>query len=150
MPDAAAPPSRPNAAPTLDDVAGLTPDSDYAAFTAPQVDARVRNEALKRLFFSDPRFNTPDGLDVCALADGESEHSPQARQRQILRARALGLLDDELADQDQPVADRPAAAEGLRDTSSAHEDTDLRLQPHDAAGREGPGPGAGPGAGSGG
>jgi len=146
MPDAAAPPSRPNAAPTLDDVAGLTPDSDYAAFIAPQVEAQVRNAALKKLF-SDPHFNTPDGLDVCVVADGESEHSPQARQRQILRARALGLLDDELADQDQPVADRPAAAAVLRDTPSAHEDTDLRLQPHDAAGRQGPGPGAAPGTG---
>jgi hypothetical protein len=133
--------------PTLDDVARLTPESDFSAFTAPQVDARVRNEALKKLFFGDPHFNTGDGLDVRAEADCESERSPQARQRQILRARALGLLDDELAEQDRPVPDRAQAAPALGDTAAPHEDTDLRLQPDDAAGRQGPGPGAAPGAG---
>jgi hypothetical protein len=135
--------------PTLDDVARLTPESDFAAFTAPQVDARVRNEALKKLFFGDPHFNTGDGLDVRAEADCESERSPQARQRQILRARALGLLDDELAEQDRPVPDRPQAAPALGDTAAPHEDTDLRLQPDDAAGRQGPGPGAAPAPGRG-
>lgn len=136
MADAADPPSRP--APTLDDVARLTPESDFSAFTAPQVDARVRNEALKKLFFGDPHFNSSDGLDVRAEADCESERSPQARQRQILRARALGLLDDELVEQDAPL---------LRDTAAAHEDTDLRLQPDDAAGRQGAEPGSEAGAG---
>ncbi len=112
MPDAANPPSRPKPAPTLDDVAQLTPESDYAAFTAPQVDARVRNEALKKLFFTDPHFNTGDGLDVHAEADCESERSPQARQRQIQRARAFGLLDDELVEQDRPVPEPPQGAPG--------------------------------------
>lgn len=151
MADSAPPPTPTpaSAGPTLDDVARLTPDSDYAAFTSPQVDARVRNAALQKLFFSDPHFNTPDGLDVCAVADGESERSPQARQRQIQRARALGLLDDELADQDQPVPDRPVAAALVGDTAAPHEDTDLRLQPDDAAGRQGPGPGTAPGPGRG-
>ena len=151
MADPAQPPvppqTAPSAPPTLEDVAALTPDSDYAAFTAPQVDAQVRNAALKKLFFSDPHFNTPDGLDVCADADSLSEALPQARQQQIQRARALGLLDDELADQDQPVADRRVVAPALRDTPSAHEDTDLRLQPDDAAGCQGPGPGVAPGTG---
>jgi Protein of unknown function (DUF3306) len=149
MPDATHPPSAPKPAPTLDDVARLTPESDYAAFTAPQVDARVRNEALKKLFFGDPHFNTGDGLDVCAEADGESERSPQVRQRQIQRARALGLLDDELVEQERPVPERPQGDPVVGDTAPPHEDTDLRLQPHDAAGRQGPGPGAAPGAGRG-
>jgi len=146
MPDAADLPSPPPG-PTLDDVARLTPESDYAAFTSPQVDARVRNEALKKLFFGDPHFNTGDGLDVRAEADCESERSPQARQRQILRARALGLLDDELVEQDPPEPDRPAGGPVLGDTAPAHEDTDLRLQPDDAAGRPGPGASAAPGTG---
>lgn len=141
MADAADPPTGPKPAPTLDDVARLTPESDYAAFTAPHVDARVRNEALKKLFFTDPHFNTGDGLDVRAEADCETERSPQARQRQIQRARALGLLDDELAEQDRPVPDRQAGAPLVGDTAAPHEDTDLRLQPDDAAGRQGPGPG---------
>jgi Protein of unknown function (DUF3306) len=147
MPDGASPPARGKPAPTLDDVARLTPESDYAAFTAPQVDARVRNAALKKLFFGNPHFNTGDGLDVCTEADGATEHSPQARRQQILRARSLGLLDDELAEQDPPEPDLPARASVLGDTSPPHEDTDLRLQSHDAAGRPGPGPGAAPGTG---
>ena len=149
MPDAANPPSRPKPAPTLDDVAKLTPESDYAAYTAPHVDARVRNEALKKLFFTDPHFNTGDGLDVRAEADCESERSPQARQRQIQRARAFGLLDDELVEQDRPVPEPPQGAPVVGDTAAPHEDVDLRLQPDDAAGRKGPGPGAAPGAGRG-
>jgi Protein of unknown function (DUF3306) len=144
-------PRQPKPAPTLDDVARLTPESDYTAFTAPQVDARVRNAALKKLFFGDPHFSSGDGLDVRAEDDGATEHSPQARQQQILRARALGLLDDELAEQDPPEPERPAtataAAPVLGDTSPPHEDTDLRLQPDDAAGRTGPGPGIAPGTG---
>jgi hypothetical protein len=147
MPEAADSPSPPPPGLTLDDVARLTPESDYAAFTSPQVDARVRNEALKKLFFGDPHFNTGDGLDVRAEADCESERSPQARQRQILRARALGLLDDELVEQDPPEPDRPAGGPVLGDTAPAHEDTDLRLQPDDAAGRPGPGTGAASGTG---
>jgi len=149
MTDDAGQPSQPKPAPTLDDVARLTPESDYAAFTAPQVDARVRNEALKKLFFGDPHFNTSDGLDVRAEADCESERSAQARQQQIVRARALGLLDDELVEQDPPEPDPPTGALVLGDTSPPHEDPDLRLQPDDAAGRPGPGPGAAPGSGRG-
>ena len=107
-----APPSQAATAPTLDDVAALTPESDFSAFTAPAVDARVRNAALRKLFHSDPHFGASDGLDVDADEAAASEHSPLERQRQILRARALGLLDDELVDQGEPVAKPPAPAPG--------------------------------------
>ena len=89
-------------APTLDDVAALTPESDYSVFTAPEVDAQVRNEALRKLFLSDPHFGSSDGLDVAIDEVCEIAHSPQARQRKIEQARALGLLDDELTDQVPP------------------------------------------------
>ena len=49
--------------PTMDDVAGLTSDSDFSAFVARGVDAAVRRTALKKLF-ADPHFNAMDGLDV--------------------------------------------------------------------------------------
>ncbi len=88
--------------PTLDDVARLTPESDYAAFVAPAVDARVRNEALRKLFLSDPHFARSDGLDVAIDEVCEIAQSPQARQHKIEQARALGLLDDELIEQDPP------------------------------------------------
>jgi hypothetical protein len=100
----AEPDAPPPASPTLDDVARLTPESDYAAFTAPGVDARVRNEALRRLFHTDPHFRQSDGLDVPVDEVCEIAQSPLARQRLIQQARALGLLDDELVEQRPPDA----------------------------------------------
>lgn len=107
--DAAAKPPAAAPGPTLEDVARLTPDSDYSAFTAPGVDARVRNEALRRLFHSDPHFQQSDGLEVAIDEVLELAQSPLARQRKIRQARAMGLLDDELLDQD-PLETAPPAA----------------------------------------
>ncbi len=83
-----------------------------AALTPLTVDADVRNAALRQLFHTDPHFRASDGLDVNADEAAASEHSPLERQRQILRARAFGLLDDELVDQGEPAADPPAPAPG--------------------------------------
>lgn len=101
----AEPDSTPGAAPpapTLDDVARLTPESDYSAYAAPGVDAAVRNEALRKLFHSDPHFGRSDGLDVAVDEVCEIAQSPLARQSKILQARRLGLLDDELTEQERP------------------------------------------------
>lgn len=95
----------PGEPPTLADVEGLSPQSDYAAFIAPEVDAKVRNAALKKLFLTDPHFKTSDGLDVSVDEAFELASSPQARQRKIEQARAMGLLDDELLEQDLPTPD---------------------------------------------
>ena len=54
-------PERP--APTLEDAARLTHDSDYSAFVSQAVDKDVRRLALKKLF-SDPHFNVLDRLDM--------------------------------------------------------------------------------------
>jgi len=96
------PPEALPTSPTLDDVARLTPDSDYSAYTAPDVDATVRNEALRKLFHSDPHFGQTDGLDVAVDEVCEIAQSPQARRNKIMQARALGLLDDDLTEQDPP------------------------------------------------
>jgi hypothetical protein len=48
---------------TMEDVAALTPDSDFSAFVARGVDENVKRSALKKLF-SDPHFNVMDGLDI--------------------------------------------------------------------------------------
>ena len=105
--DAAAASPRAVPAPTLDDVAHLTPESDYTAFTAPGVDERVRNEALRKLFHSDPHFQQSDGLDVAIDEVVELAQSPLARQRKIRQARAMGLLDDDLLDQQDPDTEPP-------------------------------------------
>ena len=112
--------------PTLADVAELSHDSDYSRFVAPSVDVQVKNAAMKKLF-TDPHFNVMDGLDVYIDDYNKFEPIPKSMLRQMVQARSLGLLDDELEEQDQPPPDNPVA----------HEDSDLQLQPHDAAGRPG-------------
>ena len=50
-------------APTMDDVALLTRESDYSRFVANGVDPGVSNAAMKKLF-TDPHFNVMDRLDI--------------------------------------------------------------------------------------
>ncbi|MCE3261299.1 MAG: hypothetical protein K0R43_378 [Pseudoduganella sp.] len=50
-------------APTLEQVANLTTESDFTPFVARGVDEAVRRAAMKKLF-ADPHFNVMDGLDT--------------------------------------------------------------------------------------
>lgn len=120
--------------PTLDDVARLTKESDFSRFVTKDVDPGVKNAALKKLFASDPHFNTMDGLDVYIDDYNKFEPLPRTMLRQLVNARSLGLLDDELEEQPRP------------DNPPPHEDADLQLQPDDAAGRPCAGPGLAEGA----
>jgi len=88
--------------PTLDEVKALTPASDFTRFVAPGVDAEVKNAAMKKLF-ADPHFNVMDGLDTYIDDYGRADPIPKAMLRQMVQARMLGLLDDELEEQPQPV-----------------------------------------------
>ncbi|MBQ5950498.1 DUF3306 domain-containing protein [Massilia sp. ST3] len=49
--------------PTMEDIAGLSFDSDYSGFVAQGVDKAVQRLALKKLF-ADPHFKVMDGLDI--------------------------------------------------------------------------------------
>ena len=109
--------------PTLDDVAQLTKESDFSRFVAPGVDPGVKNAAMKKLFASDPHFNVMDGLDTYIDDYNKFEPIPKSMLRQLVSARALGLIDDELEEQPKP------------DNAATHEDADLQLQPDDAAGQ---------------
>ena len=132
--------------PTLEDVANLTRDSDYAPFVARQVDPQVRNAAMKKLF-SDPHFNVMDGLDTYIDDYGKPDPLPLSMLRQMTSALALGLFADEEKVPEKATPDgapSDALAQSLPDEPQApHEDTDLRLQPDDAAGRRGADPRAG-------
>lgn len=72
---------------------------------------RARNAALRAMFHADPHFRRSDGLDVGVDEVHQIEGSPTGRQRKILQARALGLLDDELLDQ-EPPPDPPSQPRG--------------------------------------
>jgi hypothetical protein len=111
-------------APTLDDVAELTAESDFTRFAARDVDPGVRNAAMKKLF-ADPHFNVMDGLDTYIGDYNTFEPVPRQLLRQLANARVLGLLDDEL--EEQPRPDNP-----LPDENAA-----VQLQPDDAARPEG-------------
>ncbi len=109
--------------PTLEDVAQLTKESDFSRFIAPDVDPGVKNAAMKKLFATDPHFNVMDGLDTYIDDYNKFEPIPKSMLRQMVSARALGLLDDELEEQPKP------------DNADIHEDAAVQLQPDDAAGQ---------------
>jgi hypothetical protein len=131
------PPAAAEPAPTMDDVAVLTPASDFTRFVARGVDPGVKNAALKKLF-TDPHFNLMDGLDTYIEDFGQADPLPASMLQQMAQARFLGLLTE------QPEA-ATAASSTLPASSAAapDEDPDLRLQPDDAAGRPGAEPGPG-------
>ncbi|MEY2875605.1 MAG: hypothetical protein RLZZ373_2976 [Pseudomonadota bacterium] len=111
------PPAQP--APTLADVAQLTPASDFTRFVARGVDPSVKNAALKTLF-TDPHFNVMDGLDTYIEDYGLPDPIPLAMLRQMTQSKVLGLFADE---EDKETEEKPA-----------DENTAVRLQPDDAAG----------------
>ena len=78
------------AAPTMDDVASLTRDSDYAPFMARGVDQMVQRGAMKKLF-SDPHFNLMDGLDIYIGDYNTADPIPAAML--ALLDHAKGVLD---------------------------------------------------------
>jgi len=87
---------------TLDDVAKLTPESDFSSFVARGVPANVRNAAVKKLF-ADPHFNVMDGLDI--YIDDYSKPSPLSatEMAKMVGAQFLKLVDDP-NDKREPVA----------------------------------------------
>jgi len=111
---AAAAAAQPSAAPrepspTLDDVARLTPDSDYSAFVGQGVDKSVQRLALKKLF-ADPHFNVMDRLDM--YMDDYNIPSP-------VSAEMLASLDHARSALRRFVEDDPAAAASASASASA-------------------------------
>jgi hypothetical protein len=80
--------------PDLPAVESLTPDSDFSPFMKPEVDARLRNQALKALF-RDPAFNVMDRLDIYIDDYSKPDPIPDEMLRQLNQAKGLFLFDDE-------------------------------------------------------
>jgi hypothetical protein len=148
LPEAAAEPglpSREHAPPlTLDDVQGLTAQSDFTPFVARGVAPEVRNAAMKKLF-ADPHYNVMDGMDTYIDDYSLADPLPEAMLRQMASASFLKLFEvqESMAQSTQtpPGGHPPISANTPVLTRPDHDHTDLRLQPNDAAGREGPGSG---------
>jgi Protein of unknown function (DUF3306) len=128
------PPSQPaEPLPTLEDVATLTPGSDFTRFIAPNVDPAVKNAAMKKLF-ADPHFNVMDGLDTYIDDYGKPDPIPLSMLKRMAQSHVLGLFAEQ---DDQP-------------TPPHDQDSPVRLQSHDAPGPADaptPGPSAVPDAG---
>ena len=104
-------------APTLDDVARLTPESDYAAFVAGGVDPAVRRLALKKLF-ADPNFAVMDGLDI--YISDYTKASPLTDAMLASLKHAPNVLDRLFGKNDEP--DRPAGQDTPPDSTLAAPD----------------------------
>jgi hypothetical protein len=121
--EAEAPKSPP---PTMDDVAALTRDADYSRFVAPDVDAGVKQAALRKLF-SEPHFNVMDGLDTYIDDYNKADPLPASMVRKMAQSAFLGLFreDDENADlqlQPDDAHRRPGADEGAAGEPERHDD----------------------------
>ena len=151
-------PAETPAPPTLPPVESLTPESDFAGFMHPKVKEELRRLALKKLF-SDPHFNTMDGLDTYIGDYNTPDPLPESMLRQMASAKFLGLFDDEEekdaaqrqspagnaspdAAAPQSVAQSGSRMEQALPPADHHADPDLRLQQDDAPGPEGPGAGS--------
>ncbi len=93
-PPADAPPAEASAPLTLEDVEGLTKDSDFKPFMNQGVTPGVRNAAMKKLF-ADPHFNVMDRMDIYIDDYSQSDPIPAAMLRQMASAKFLKLFDDE-------------------------------------------------------
>ena len=89
-------PPEPAAAPlpTLQDAQSLSIDSDFKPFASRAVAPEVRNAAMKKLF-TDPHFNVMDGLDIYIDDYTQPSPLPLSVLRQMVSAKALGLVEDE-------------------------------------------------------
>jgi hypothetical protein len=87
-----------------------------------------------------------DGLDTYIDDYGKPDPIPLAMLRQMNQSSMLGLFEDE--EEDEAKEDQalpvPASIPANEPLSSSNDDTDLRLQQDDAAGRPGPDQGARP------
>ncbi len=144
---------------SLDDVKGLTAESDYAPFVSRSVSPEVRNAAMKKLF-TDPHYNVMDRLDIYIDDYSLPDPLPESMLRKMVSAKFLKLFDDDEKDAKATglgeVAHHPdgdsvaqSTPSPAPDTASAvppvsenlplelgldHDYTDLRLQPNHAAG----------------
>lgn len=91
--------------PPVESLKGLA--SEYREFLRPEVDEKLRQAALKKLFH-DPHFNVMDGLDTYIDDYSKPDPIPDAMMKTL--AHAKGLLFDDNKDETRPPAEKPAAA----------------------------------------
>ena len=76
---------------TLEDVAKLKPDSDYAQFMQAEVGEDVHQAAMKKLF-TDPHYNIMDGLDIYIDDYSQEDPLPAGMLEKMVQSTMLGLF----------------------------------------------------------
>jgi hypothetical protein len=108
-PSASSPAIAQNAAPpelpSVDTLKGLA--SEYKEFLRPEVDEKLRQAALKKLFH-DPHFNVMDGLDTYIDDYSKPDPIPEAMLRTLSHAK--GLLFDEKKEEAQSAPQEPTTS----------------------------------------
>ena len=93
----------------LPPVEGLTPDSDFKPFMAPNVDSATRRAALKKLF-ADAHFNIPDPYEAYSEDWTVGEKIPMEMLKTLNHAQKLLFEEVEktaTAPMEKPEAPRP-------------------------------------------
>lgn len=115
--------------PTMDDVAKLDRDADYARFMRRDVDEAVKRSAMKKLF-SDPHFNVMDGLDIYIDDYNKFEPLPAAMLALLDHAKPVlnppGLRDDK---KDESTAPRQPEADVAAEAAATEVDDELPAAP---------------------
>ncbi len=114
------------ALPTMADVQGLTPSSDFQAFMREGVPGEVRNAAMKKLF-TDPHFNVMDGLDIYIGDYNTPDPLPAGMLEKMVGAELLNLFPKKAKDLPAEVAE-PQAQEKLEQSPDAPEGSPLVAQ----------------------
>ena len=112
--------------PTLEDVQGLTPASDFQAFMREGVPGEVRNAAMKKLF-TDPHFNVMDGLDIYIGDYNTPDPLPAGMLEKMVGAELLNLFPKKAKDLPAKVAE-PQALENPEQSPDAPEGSPLVAQ----------------------
>jgi hypothetical protein len=111
---------------TLPPVDSLTPDSDFAPFMKPEVDADTKRKAVKMLF-QDPRYNVMDGLDVYIDDYSKPDPLPEGWLEKMTQMARLGEYQDpdrEKAEPDKENAEK-AARENDRPPAEPSENNEI-------------------------
>ena len=149
------------ALPTMADVQGLSPSSDFQTFMRQGVPGEVRNAAMKKLF-TDPHFNVMDGLDIYIGDYNTPDPLPAGMLEKMVGAELLNLFpkkdptdtpqnaaseaQDKLAKSPDAPQDSPLVAQSPSSTTQTlqptpamqapepteHDHPDLQLQPNHA------------------
>lgn len=91
--------------PSVDSLQGLA--SEYKDFLRPEVDEKLRQSALKKLFH-DPHFNVMDGLDTYIDDYSKPDPIPEAMLRTLAHAKGLLFGDEKDEEATLPASEKPA------------------------------------------